>query len=360
MMNTIKTYEQYQEAYDKSIKNPEGFWDEIAESFYWRKKWDKTLEWDFEGPNVKWFVNGKFNITENCIDRHLKTRGNKLALIWEPNDPKEKYIRFTYKELHERVCQIANVMKKHGVKKGDRVCLYMPMIPELAFSVLACARIGAIHSVVFAGFSAHALADRIQDAEANFVFTSDGLNRGTKQIPVKRVVDEALERCPTVKKVMVVERVGWAVNMVEDRDFWLHEELEGISKDCPAEIMDTEDNLFILYTSGSTGKPKGVVHSCGGYMVYAEYSFRNVFQCEESDIFWCTADVGWITGHTYLVYGPLLAGATTVMFEGVPSYPDPGRFWQVVDKWGVNIFYTAPTAIRSLMAAGEDHVLSYS
>lgn len=360
MMNTIKTYEQYQEAYDKSIKNPEGFWDEIAESFYWRKKWDKTLEWDFEGPNVKWFVNGKFNITENCIDRHLKTRGNKLALIWEPNDPKEKYIRFTYKELHERVCQIANVMKKHGVKKGDRVCLYMPMIPELAFSVLACARIGAIHSVVFAGFSAHALADRIQDAEANFVFTSDGLNRGTKQIPVKRVVDEALERCPTVKKVMVVERVGWAVNMVEDRDFWLHEELEGISKDCPAEIMDTEDNLFILYTSGSTGKPKGVVHSCGGYMVYAEYSFRNVFQYEESDIFWCTADAGWITGHTYLVYGPLLAGATTVMFEGVPSYPDPGRFWQVVDKWGVNIFYTAPTAIRSLMAAGEDHVLSYS
>jgi acetyl-CoA synthetase len=360
MMNTIKTYEEYKEAYDKSVKNPEGFWDEIAESFYWRKKWDKTLEWDFEGPNVKWFVNGKFNITENCIDRHLKTRGNKLALIWEPNDPKEKYIRFTYKELHERVCQIANVMKKHGVQKGDRVCLYMPMIPELAFSVLACARIGAIHSVVFAGFSAHALADRIQDAEANFVFTSDGLNRGTKQIPVKRVVDEALERCPTVKKVMVVERVGWAVNMVEGRDFWLHEELEGISKDCPAEIMDTEDNLFILYTSGSTGKPKGVVHSCGGYMVYAEYSFRNVFQYEESDIFWCTADVGWITGHTYLVYGPLLAGATTVMFEGVPSYPDPGRFWQVVDKWGVNIFYTAPTAIRSLMAAGEDHVLSYS
>ena len=360
MMNTIRTYEEYQEAYDKSVKNPEGFWNEIAESFYWRKKWDKTLEWDFEGPNVKWFINGKFNITENCIDRHLKTRGNKLALIWEPNDPKEKYIRFTYKELHERVCQIANVMKKHGVQKGDRVCLYMPMIPELAFSVLACARIGAIHSVVFAGFSAHALADRIQDAEANFVFTSDGLNRGTKQIPVKRVVDEALERCPSVKKVMVVERVGWAVNMVEGRDFWLHEELEGISKDCPAEIMDTEDNLFILYTSGSTGKPKGVVHTCGGYMVYAEYSFRNVFQYEESDIFWCTADVGWITGHTYLVYGPLLAGATTVMFEGVPSYPDPGRFWQVVDKWGVNIFYTAPTAIRSLMAAGEDHVLSYS
>jgi len=359
-MKTIKTYEEYQKAYDHSVKNPEAFWDEIADSFYWRKKWDKTLEWEFEGPNVKWFVNGKFNITENCIDRHLKTRGNKLALIWEPNDPKEKYVRFTYRELHERVCQIANVMKKHGVQKGDRVCLYMPMIPELAFSVLACARIGAIHSVVFAGFSAHALADRIQDAEANFVFTSDGLNRGTKQIPVKRVVDEALERCPTVKKVMVVERVGWAVNMVEGRDFWLHEELEGISKDCPAEIMDTEDNLFILYTSGSTGKPKGVVHTCGGYMVYAEYSFRNVFQYEESDIFWCTADVGWITGHTYLVYGPLLAGATTVMFEGVPSYPDPGRFWQVVDKWGVNIFYTAPTAIRSLMAAGEDHVLSYS
>jgi acetyl-CoA synthetase len=359
-MNTIKSLDEYKKAFDQAVKDPEGYWNEIAQSFQWRKPWSKTLEWNFDEPSVKWFVDGKLNITENCLDRHLKTRGNKLALIWEPNDPKEKYIRFTYKEVHEHVCQIANVLKRHGIQKGDRVCLYMPMIPELAFAVLACARIGAIHSVVFAGFSAHALADRINDAEAKLVLTADGLNRGAKQIPVKRVVDEALETCTSVEKVIVAERVGWAVNMVEGRDLWLHEELQHVDKDCPAEEMDAEDVLFILYTSGSTGKPKGVVHTCGGYMVYAEYSFRNVFQYEESDVFWCTADVGWITGHTYLIYGPLLAGATTVMFEGVPSYPDPGRFWQVVDKWGVNTFYTAPTAIRSLMAAGEDHVLSYS
>jgi acetyl-CoA synthetase len=359
-MNTIKTLEEYKDAVARANQDPATYWGELAASFQWRKPWTQTLDWDFEKPDVKWFVNGKLNITENCLDRHLKSRGNKLALIWEPNDPKEKYIRYTYKEVYEQVCQIANVLKSNGVKKGDRVCLYMPMIPELAFSVLACARIGAIHSVVFAGFSAHALADRINDAEATMVITADGLNRGTKQIPVKRVVDEALENCSTVKTVLVAERVGWAVNMVEGRDLWLHEELAHAEKECVAEEMDAEDVLFILYTSGSTGKPKGVVHTCGGYMVYAEYSFRNVFQYEESDIFWCTADVGWITGHTYLIYGPLLSGATTVMFEGVPSYPDPGRFWQVVDKWGVNIFYTAPTAIRSLMAAGEDHVLSYS
>jgi acetyl-CoA synthetase len=360
MLNTIKTFDEYKQAFDKSVQDPEGYWAEIAQSFQWRKPWERTLEWNFDEPSVKWFVGGKLNITENCLDRHLKTRGNKLALIWEPNDPKEKFIRFTYREVYERVCQIANVLKKNGVGKGDRVCLYMPMIPELAFSVLACARIGAVHSVVFAGFSANALADRINDAEAKMVLTSDGLNRGAKQIPVKRVVDEALEHCSSVEKVLVVERVGWAVNMEPDRDAWLHEELVGVDKDCPAEEMDAEDMLFILYTSGSTGKPKGVVHTCGGYMVYAEYSFRNVFQYQESDIFWCTADVGWITGHTYLVYGPLLAGATSVMFEGVPTFPDPGRFWQVVDKWGINIFYTAPTAIRSLMASGEDHVHSYS
>ncbi len=347
-------------AYKKSVEDPEAFWGEIADSFTWRKKWDKTLEWNFTEPSVKWFINGKLNITENCLDRHLKTRGNKLALIWEPNDPKERFIRFTYKELHEKVCQFANVLKNNGAKKGDRICLYMPMIPELTIAVLACARIGAVHSVVFAGFSANAIADRINDATCSMVITADGLNRGAKQIPVKRVVDEALERCPSVKKVIVVERVEWGVKMVEGRDVWYHEEVKDVPKTCEPELMDAEDMLFILYTSGSTGKPKGVVHTCGGYMVYTDYTFRNVFQYEESDIFWCTADVGWITGHSYIIYGPLLAGATTLMFEGVPSYPDNGRFWQVVDKHSVNIFYTAPTAIRALMAGNIDDVLSYS
>ncbi|GGK65278.1 acetate--CoA ligase [Rufibacter glacialis] len=356
----IKSFEEYQETYQRSVEQPEEFWAGIAENFTWRKKWDQVLDWNFEEPKVKWFVNGKLNITENCLDRHLATRGNKLALIWEPNDPKERFIRFTYRELHEKVCQMANILKRNGVKKGDRVCIYMPMIPELAFSVLACARIGAVHSVIFAGFSHTAMADRINDAEAKVVLTSDGLNRGPKQIPVKRVVDEALETCPTVEKVVVVDRVGWAVNMVEGRDVWYHEELQHVDKNCPAEEMDSEDLLFILYTSGSTGKPKGVVHTCGGYMVNTDYTFRNVFQYEESDIYWCTADIGWVTGHSYLLYGPLLSGATTLLFEGVPSFPDAGRFWQVIDKFGVNIFYTAPTAIRSLMASGLDHVLSYS
>ena len=360
MKYTIKSFEQYQEAYAESVRDPEGFWANIAEQFTWQQKWDKVLEWNLEEPRVKWFVNGKLNITENCLDRHLKARGNKIALIWEPNDPTERFVRYTYRELHEKVCQMANVLKRNGVEKGDRVCIYMPMIPELAVSVLACARIGAVHSVIFAGFSAAAMADRIQDAQAKVVLTSDGLNRGPKQIPVKRVVDEALLDCPSVEKVIVTERVGWAVKMVEGRDVWLHEELPLVEKTCPAEPVDAEDLLFILYTSGSTGKPKGVVHTCGGYMVYADYTFRNVFQNDESDVYWCTADIGWITGHTYLLYGPLLSGATTLMFEGVPTYPDAGRFWQVVDKFGVNTFYTAPTAIRSLMAAGLDHVLSYS
>ncbi|PSR52394.1 acetate--CoA ligase [Adhaeribacter arboris] len=360
MSSRIHSFAGYQAAYQKSVKDPEGFWDEIAQTFTWRQPWDKVLDWNFEEPRVKWFVNGKLNITENCLDRHLKTRGNKLALIWEPNDPKERFVRYTYRELHEKVCQFANVLRNNGVKKGDRVCIYMPMIPELAFSVLACARVGAVHSVIFAGFSANSMADRIKDAEASVVLTSDGLNRGAKQIPVKRVVDEALEDCPSVKKVIVVDRLGWAVKMLPGRDVYLHEELQKVEKNCEAEEMDSEDMLFILYTSGSTGKPKGVVHTCGGYMVYTDYTFRNVFQYDESDIYWCTADIGWITGHSYLLYGPLLAGATTVMFEGVPTFPDPGRFWQVIDKHSVNIFYTAPTAIRSLMAAGLDHVLSYS
>jgi len=356
----IKSMTEYQEVYKRSVEDPEGFWSEIAHQYQWKRKWDKTLEWNFETPDIKWFLGGQLNITENCLDRHLAERGNKLALIWEPNDPKERFIRLTYKELYERVCMYANVLKKNGARKGDRIAIYMPMVPELAIAVLACARIGAVHSVVFAGFSAGALADRINDAQAKIVLTSDGLFRGAKEIPVKRVVDEALKDCDSVKRVIVTERTQWGVNMVEGRDVWLHDELTSVSKDCPAEPMDAEDMLFILYTSGSTGKPKGVVHTCGGYMVYAGYSFKNVFQYRESDIYWCTADIGWITGHTYILYGPLLNGATTVMFEGVPSYPSPGRFWQICDKYGINQFYTAPTAIRSLMAAGEDHVLSYS
>jgi acetyl-CoA synthetase len=356
----INTFEEYQETYQRSVDQPEEFWAGIADNFVWRKKWDKVLDWNFVEPKVKWFVNGKLNITENCLDRHLEKRGNKLALIWEPNDPKERFVRYTYRELHEKVCQMANVLKRNGVKKGDRVVIYLPMIPELAFSMLACARIGAVHSVIFAGFSHTAMADRINDAEAKVVITSDGLNRGSKQIPVKRVVDEAVADCPSVEKIIVVERVSWAVQMKEGRDVWYHEEVEHVDKNCPAEEMDAEDLLFILYTSGSTGKPKGVVHTCGGYMVYTDYTFRNVFQYQESDIYWCTADLGWVTGHSYLLYGPLLSGATTLMFEGVPTFPDPGRFWQVIDKFGVNIFYTAPTAIRSLMASGLDHVLSYS
>jgi len=357
----IKSFEEYEKTYRYSVEHPEEFWAAVAAHFHWFAPWKKVLAWNFDTADVRWFDGGKTNITYNCLDRHLKTRGNKLALIWEPNDPKEKYIRLTYRELHEKVCQYANVLRRNGVNKGDRVCIYMPMIPELTIAVLACARIGAVHSVVFAGFSAQALADRIVDAQAKVVLTADGLNRGAKQIPVKRVVDEALETgCDSVQKVIVTERLGWAVNMLPQRDVWLHDELQLVDKYCEPEPMDAEDMLFILYTSGSTGKPKGVVHTVGGYMVYAGYSFANVFQYEESDIYWCTADVGWVTGHSYIIYGPLLNGATTLMFEGIPTYPDPGRFWQVIDKHGVNQFYTAPTAIRSLMAAGIDHVLAYS
>lgn len=356
----IESQSEYSEAYKYSIEQPEKFWEEIASNFAWRKPWSKTLEWNFSEPDIKWFRDGQLNITENCLDRHLATRGNKTAMIWEPNDPKEKSLRFTYNELHAQVCKMANVLKNLGVKKGDRVCIYLPMIPELSFAVLACARIGAVHSVVFAGFSAHSVADRINDAQCSFVITSDGLNRGAKQIPVKAVVDEALESCTTVKKVLVVNRLNWPVQMHDGIDVWYHEEIAKVNADCPAETMDSEDMLFILYTSGSTGKPKGVVHTCGGYMVYAGYSFANVFQYNENEIYWCTADIGWVTGHTYILYGPLLQGATSLMFEGVPTFPDPGRFWQVIDKHAVNIFYTAPTAIRSLMASGVDHVLAYS
>ena len=356
----ITSEQEYQAAYKKSIDQPEEFWNEIASNFHWREKWHTTLKWNFETPDVRWFDGAKLNITENCLDRHLEQRGNKIALIWEPNDPKERALRYTYRELYQNVNKMANILKNMGVKKGDRVCIYLPMIPELSFTVLACARIGAIHSVVFAGFSANSVADRINDSQCTVVVTSDGLNRGAKQIPVKSVVDEALEHCPSVEKVLVVDRLGWPVNMHTGRDFWYHEELKTVSDQCEPTIVEAEDPLFILYTSGSTGKPKGVVHSTAGYMVYAGYSFANVFQYKESDIYWCTADIGWITGHTYILYGPLLQGATSVMFEGVPTYPDPGRFWQVIDKHSVNIFYTAPTAIRSLMASGVDHVLAYS
>jgi len=346
----IKTFEEYQNQYNKSINSPEQFWSDIAKTFNWKKDWDKTLEWNFNGPDVKWFINGKLNITENCLDRHVEKTPNKKAIIWEPNNPNEKAITLTYKKLYEKVCQFANVLKNNGAKKGDRICIYMPMVPELAIATLACARIGAIHSVVFAGFSAKALADRINDANCNIVITSDESYRGDKIIPIKSIVDEALEQTNSVKKSIVLQRTGNPVEMKPTRDVWWHEEIAKAATTCEAEEMDAEDVLFILYTSGSTGQPKGIVHTTGGYMVYTAYSFQNVFQYQENDIYWCTADIGWITGHSYIVYGPLLSGATTVMFEGVPTFPDAGRFWEIVDKHQVNIFYTAPTAIRALEA----------
>jgi acetyl-CoA synthetase len=356
----IRTQEEYDSAYAESVRDPEGFWAAQAETFIWRRTWDAVLQWNFDGPDVKWFLGGKLNITENCLDRHLATRADRTAILWEANDMDKEPQRLSYRELHRRVCIHANILKRNGVRKGDRVCIYMPMITELVVAVLACARIGAVHSVVFAGFSAQSIADRILDANAEFVLTSDGMVRGAKNIPVKPVVDEALRTCPGVRRVFVTQRTGDPVNMREGRDVWLHEEAGFVNADCPAEEMDAEDPLFILYTSGSTGKPKGVVHTCGGYMVYTDFTFRNVFQVEENDVFWCTADVGWVTGHSYVIYGPLLAGATTLLFEGVPTYPDAGRFWQVIDKHRVTIFYTAPTAIRSLMACGLDFVKPHS
>ncbi|WP_400073635.1 acetate--CoA ligase [Zobellia russellii] len=345
----IKHLEEYYQVYRKSVRNPEGFWEEIAEEhFVWRKKWDNVLSWDFSKPEIKWFEGAKLNITENCLDRHLPTRGEKIAIIFEPNDPNEEAQHITFRDLHERVCRMANVLKDHGIKKGDRVCIYLPMIPELAVSLLACARIGAIHSVVFAGFSSNALATRINDSDCKIVLTSDGSYRGSKSIDLKGIVDKALEECPGVKDVLVAKRINSDIHMEKGRDKWLQPLLDEAYADCVAEIMDAEDPLFILYTSGSTGRPKGMVHTTGGYMVYTAYTFKNVFQYKEEDVYWCTADIGWITGHSYIVYGPLANGATTVMFEGVPSYPDYGRFWEVVEKHKVNQFYTAPTAIRAL------------
>jgi acetyl-CoA synthetase len=356
----ITSFEEYQQAYQKSVDQPEEFWADIAGNFQWRKPWLKVLEWNFTEPNVKWFRGAKLNITENCLDRHLPKLGDKPAIIWEPNDPNEDHRILTYRQLHEKVCEFANVLKNNRARKGDRICIYMPMVPELAIAVLACARIGAIHSVVFGGFSAQSIADRIKDATCNIVITSDGGFRGTKEIPLKNVIDDALVQCPSVKKVIVLTRSRTPISMIKSRDVWWEDEIKKVETQgntlCEAEEMDAEDMLFILYTSGSTGKPKGVVHTCGGYMVYAGYTFANVFQYNPGEIFFCTADIGWITGHSYIVYGPLSQGATTFMFEGIPTYPSPGRLWEIVEKYKVNILYTAPTAIRSLMSFGTDVV----
>jgi acetyl-CoA synthetase len=351
----IQDFDDYLEQYKISIEQPEKFWGGVAENFTWKKKWNKVLEWNFSEPRVQWFEGAKLNITENCLDRHLKDKGDQAAIIWEPNDPTQKNRILSYRELYISVCRFVQVLKNNAVQKGDRVCIYMPMIPELAIAVLACARMGAIHSVIFGGFSGQSIADRIEDAKCKVVITADGGNRGPKNILLKSVIDEALQKTDQIKKVIVYKHLGIDVNMVKGRDVWWQEELLKITKDeIPAETMDAEDMLFILYTSGSTGKPKGVVHSCAGYMIYTTYSFVNVFQYKPGDIYFCTADVGWITGHSYIVYGPLCAGATTIMFEGIPSFPDAGRFWDIIDKYRVNIFYTAPTAIRSLMGFGTE------
>jgi acetyl-CoA synthetase len=359
----LTTEAQYHEAYKKSVANPEDFWAEIAGNFLWRKPWDKTLEWNFDEPNIKWFAGGKLNITENCLDRYLPEKADVPALIWEPNDPADASRTITYGELHQQVMQFAHVLKNNGVKKGDRVCIYMGMVPELIIAMLACARVGAIHSVIFGGFSAKSITDRVQDAQAHFVITCDGAYRGNKDIQLKSVVDEALEQCRFVAHVIVYKRTGKAVQMRHGRDKWWADEMQQVADVgntyFPAEEMDAEDPLFILYTSGSTGKPKGVVHTCGGYMVYAAYTFVNVFEYTPGDVFFCTADAGWITGHSYITYGPLCAGATVLMFEGIPTWPDAGRFWDIVDKHSVNILYTAPTAIRSLMTYGLEPIAGH-
>jgi len=353
----IKHLEEYFQVYRKSVRNPESYWEEIAEEhFLWHKRWDNVLSYDFDKPEFKWFEGAQLNITENCIDRHLRTRGDKTAILFEPNDPKEKAQHITYNELHKRVAQMANVLKAKGIKKGDRVCIYLPMIPELAISLLACARIGAIHSVVFAGFSSKALATRINDSSCKMVITSDGSYRGSKTIDLKGIVDEGLKSCESIESVLVVKRINSDIHMEEGRDHWLQPLLDAAEETCAPEIMNAEDPLFILYTSGSTGTPKGMVHTTAGYMVYTAFTFKNVFQYREDDVYWCTADIGWITGHSYIVYGPLANGATTVMFEGVPSYPDHARFWEIVEKHKVTQFYTAPTAIRALGKENLDFV----
>ena len=359
MNHQIKNLFEYTNEYNKSLIKPEEFWVKIAESFQWRKRWEKVLEWDFESPKIQWFKNAKLNLTENIFEKLIQTHKDKTAIIWEPNDPSSSPIHLSYGELYKQTCKFANAMKSNGIQKGDRVIIYMPMVPEAAIAMLACARIGAIHSVVFAGFSAKALADRINDCQAKMILTSDGNFRGKKQIPVKDVVDEAISKSDSVEKVVVLKRTGDEVKMYSGRDFWWDKFIEGQSEQNNAVEVDAEDLLFILYTSGSTGKPKGVVHSTAGYMIYTYYSFINVFQYQENDIYWCTADIGWITGHSYIIYGPLLAGATTLMFEGVPTHPHPGRFWEIVEKYRVNQFYTAPTAIRALQVYGTSHIEKY-
>jgi acetyl-CoA synthetase len=356
----IDNFEQYQSIYAHSIAEPEAFWAAVADNFLWKRKWDKVLDWNFQEPQIKWFEGAQLNITENCLDRHLPAKANQPAIIWEPNNPLEANRVLTYQELYEQVCAFAHVLQRNGVKKGDRICIYMPMVPELAIAVLACARIGAIHSVVFGGFSAQSIADRIIDAQCAFVITADGGFRGNKEIPLKSVIDDALTQCDTVQKVIVLNRTYTPISMIKGRDVWWEEEMKLVNdlqlKDFPAQSMEAEDELFILYTSGSTGKPKGVVHTCAGYMVYAGYTFASVFQYQPKEVFFCTADIGWITGHSYIVYGPLSQGATTLLFEGIPTYPDAGRFWEIVAKHQVNILYTAPTAIRSLMQFGPEFI----
>ena len=351
MSDRLHTLDGYFHEYQKSVAQPEEFWARIADSFHWKKRWSKVLEWNFETPEVQWFVNGKLNLTENIFEKNLSTLGDRPAIIWEPNEPGEEGRTLTYRQLFVEVCRFANTLLAKGIGKGDRVIIYMPMVPEAAIAMLACARIGAIHSVVFAGFSSTSLADRILDCKAKAVLTADGNYRGNKKISIKEIVDEALEKAP-IETVIVYQRTGQETQMLAGRDYWWHEALEGQSEVNQATEMDSEDMLFILYTSGSTGKPKGVVHTTGGYMVYTKYSFENVFQYCPGDVFWCTADIGWITGHSYIVYAPLSAGGTSLMFEGIPTFPDAGRFWEIIDKFKVNILYTAPTAIRSLMGFG--------